>query len=162
MGHNKGEMMIKRNPKYDWTIRDGRLWLLENRDAGVPCPCCDQFVKAYHRKISNAMAHKLLGHYKKCGLRWGHWTTGGSNNGDLAKLRFWGLVEKQGLKTEDGNDVGKWRVTKKGENFIHGRVTIPQFIWIYNNEFYGSDGSEIYFRDCFKEPFHYDEMMRGL
>ena len=47
---------------------------------------------------------------------------------NFQKLRYWGLVVKVG---DDGGKGGKWRVTRKGMDFVSGNLTVPRFVWTY-------------------------------
>ena len=48
----------------------------------------------------------------------------------LSQNRFWGLVRQVGSR----EGCSLWCITQEGEDFIQGKIFIPQSIWIFNNQ----------------------------
>lgn len=56
-----------------------------------------------------------------------------SERSNWTKVRFHGLVAK--VKQEDGSQLrGHWLITKRGADFLKGKVSIPQTVWVYRNK----------------------------
>ena len=131
----------------------------ELRDALVAgesstCPCCDQFVKLYRRKLNSGMAHSLVSLWKQARQYYVHVpSTMGKSDGDIAKLRYWELIESHPEQS------GYWRVTELGEQFVTGQITVPSHVLLYNNRFLGLDGDSVSIEDCLGEKFSYAELM---
>ena len=126
------------------------------------CPCCDQMVKIYRRKVSGVAARDLIKfsrtsadgeyrHISKIQLA--------SGGGDFAKLQLWGLVEEE-LNFDTGKRTsGMWCITKKGRDFVAGNVHVPKYILIYNGKFLGFDGDQVTIEECLGNNFNYSELM---
>lgn len=172
------------------TIAEGREWLAERFDEGVTCPCCDQLVKRYKRKLNSSMAYVLIllyqwernppaGDYIQAGA-YVHvpsylvWATrrnpamAAASRGDWAKLVHWDLIETMpGQKREDGsNRAGYYKITAKGCNFVRGVEKVPAHIYLYNQEVQATpdDASVplVTIREALAEKFNYDELMGGV
>lgn len=172
----------------DKTIAEVKEWLAEHFDEGVSCPCCDQLVKRYKRKLNSSMAYVLILMY-----RWDREytrngrpsdylhvpsflaTTGGINphraaaiRGDWAKLRHWGLIEeKPGQQREDGSGrAGFYKITAKGCNFARGFDRVPAHIYLYNQEVQATPDDEkipmVTIQEALAEKFNYLELMEGV
>lgn len=149
-------------------------WLKENLSAdGKVCPCCNQFVKIYKRKINKSMAESLVLFYQKqipnretyfnltqlreMDKRFISCLIGG---GDFAQFAHWKIIEsKPRSKGKDTRTSGYWRMTKKGIDFAEGKIHVPQHILLYNQTLLGFSDEMVLIRDCFKEPFRYSELM---
>ena len=127
----------------------------------VECPVCSQLAKIYKRQIYGRMAEVLV-EMDRADEEWVHVPTIGTRlgfalGGDVAKLKYWGLIEEASGKRDDGGRAGYWRVTKLGEDFIHGRTTIKKYALVYNGVVLGFDGPNIGIIDL--GDFHYSELM---
>jgi predicted transcriptional regulator len=109
------------------TLQESKEFLRANFDKGVSCPCCNQFVKLYKRKLNSGMAMALIHIYKQ-----GNWINVKDymrknslpNNHDWTLLRYWGLIEES-TKTEEGKKTnGVWRITQKGVKFIEKKINV--------------------------------------
>jgi len=56
---------------------------------------------------------------------------------------------------------GKWRATKKGQDFLEGRIAVPRFVYIYNQATLRFDGQPVTFRECLGKRFDFGELMSG-
>lgn len=136
------------------------------RDKGCSCPVCGQFVKVYNRTITSTMAHQLIYAFHTLAEA-GQWfhvrhvVMGGSGVGDFPKLEHWGLIQRQHHQAgDDGKRTsGLWRITEKGIDFIHGRITVPKYALIYNATFLEHAGDPITIKDALGKKFDYNELM---
>lgn len=154
------------------TMKEAKAYLRENWEKGIECPCCGQFVKLYSRSITSSMAYALYLIYKN--QKNDDWTHVQSYlkklnipapvmSGDISKLKFWELLEVLEGERKDGSKrVGFYRVTEKGKEFIHGRISVPKHCKLYNQKFYGFSGEQIHFKDALGKNFNYDDLMAGL
>lgn len=144
--------------------------MLQENDimAGYTCPCCSQFVKAYKRTINSSMAMVLvmMNRVGKKGFfhieNWlkeiGHpeWRA------DYHKLRWWKLIEAKVETRDDGSKRnGHYKITGQGIAFAEGKLTVPKFAIIFNNQLQNFEGEEINIHQALGKRFNYDELMRG-
>ncbi len=100
----------------------------------VQCPCCNKvYNTVYRRKVYKGMLQALKLLYRR------NESASANNFGDFTKLKHFGLV----IQTNEGY----WFVTKLGEDFIHGKVTIPKYVYLLNNNVEGYSEEEIFFND---------------
>lgn len=141
--------------------------MAQAREKGCSCPVCGQFVKIYHRTITSTMARQLIHAFHCYGTgQWFHVKNvvlGGSGVGDFPKLEHWGMIEHQHHdKGEEGKRTsGIWRITQKGEDFIHARATAPKYAVLYNALLLEHAGDQISIRDALGEAFDYAKLMAG-
>jgi hypothetical protein len=107
---------------------------------GTSCPVCHQTCKVYLRQIYEANAKWLIefnGLGKTRDDPWIHVSeVQGLPNGDYAKLRYWGLIEKS--SGTRGN--GKYRILPWGVMYAEGKATLPLYAAVHNNKLLGFDG----------------------
>lgn len=126
------------------------------------CPCCDQLVKVYQRKVSGVAARDLIKfsrtstegeyrHISKIQLA--------SGGGDFAKLQLWGLVIEETNSDTGKRTSGMWCITDKGRKFVEGSVLLPKYVLIYNGRFLGFDGEDVTIEECLGNKFNYSELM---
>src|SRR5947209_7322775 len=98
------------------TLGKARDELRQLVEEGYRCPCCTQFAKVYRRPIHATMARELIALYRTAGTDWCDPPQSAAlRGGDLAKCRYWGLIEAQEGEREDGSDrIGIWRMTDLG------------------------------------------------
>jgi len=153
------------------TLREAKQFLRENYKKGVVCPCCNQFVKLYKRKLNTSMARTLILLYRKSksnpdveyfhiyndllGIDFG---IGGS---ELSKLKYWGMIDEL---EKDSNDTktrtsGFWKITEKGKKFVKKELKVPKYILLYNNQLRGFEGNEINITEALGDKFNYIELM---
>lgn len=142
------------------TLGAARAQLRELVDDGHECPCCRQFAKVYRRRIHAGMARDLIRFDRAAGDDWAHLPTAVPvRGGDFCKLRYWGLVEEEIARREDGGRAGFWRMTEAGALFVRERVRVPSHVRLYDGRKLGLDGDLVSIRDCLPNPFDYDELM---
>lgn len=162
------------------TLKEAKKWLRERIDEGAACPCCTQFAKTYKRRLNSGMAASILALYQrteqlKPAEGWLHIPRDfeGANkklmtvlgNREYPRLRYWGLLEQFGGPNEvaDTPASGKWRLTKKGVDFVLGEVKVPAYVILYDNRVMSRAPIEeqVDIRAALGTKFSYDELMRG-
>lgn len=155
---------------YDYTLADAKAWLREQfrSGRGVPCPCCDQFVKEYRRKLPAATTRVLIALYRHNEGRDFIFLpdlldtmTGTPHQGGYGTLgQFWGLMERRQGERDDGSKrVGWWRLTDLGRAFVRGEATVPVYAYIYNGKLRRYAGDPVDVRTSLGHRFNYDELM---
>jgi hypothetical protein len=74
-------------------------------------------------------------------------------NGDYAKLRYWGLLKKAGK-------AGWWRLTALGRAFARGEAEVPATALTYNRRLFDLVGDPVSIRDCFADVSDYETMVK--
>ena len=152
------------------TLADARAEVLANREDGIECPCCNQFAKVYRRTVTSTMArwlielvrrHRIDGEWQSSSSMWSLSISRGS--GDVAKLMYWGLIERDAKDEEDTirKTSGMWRPTHLGSDFVDGCHSVPRHALIYASALIGFDGDFIGVRDAIGNKFDYSKLMRG-
>lgn len=156
------------------SVEDARKELKAKLETGTHCPCCDQFAKRYTRKISSNICQWLIAFARASGgdrTKWVHVSECGeilgsktavARSGDYGKARFWGLLEAGALDEEidgDKKSSGTWRLTEKGWAFVANKLTIPQYVLVYNNESVGFHGKEVSITTGLGSRWSYSELM---
>jgi len=107
---------------------------------GMSCPVCHQTCKVYYRQIYETNAKWLIefnGLSKTRTEEYIHVSdVQGLPNGDYAKLRYWGLIER--AESKRGN--GWYRILPWGRMYAEGEATIPLYAAVHNNKLLGFDG----------------------
>jgi hypothetical protein len=157
------------------SLNTARAYVLRNRDDGVQCPCCDQYVKVYKRPINSSMAYALIimdRYYNDHPVdEWLHVEDylkrfsgiPAAIRGDFHKLRYWGLIEaKQDTRDDGSKRNGFYRITEKGRQFVRDRETVPSHVLICNKEVLGFGERVITIKDALGVKFDYNELMGAL
>jgi tRNA(His) 5'-end guanylyltransferase len=147
------------------TIQEAKIYLRENFDKGVNCPCCGQFVKLYKRKLNSVMARCLI---KMTSLQNGYnhvreIVKGISDTGtnDFSKLKYWGLIEEMNNDDLDKKTSGYWRLTKQGLLFAKNQINVPKYAEIYNTKLIGFSAEQTNIIDSLGTKFNYNELMQN-
>ena len=126
-------------------------------NSGVHCKACNNFVKVYKRHVTDEMALFLAWIVKEMittGIKYHHYKNDPDQKGsDYAKLELWGLIKRK------KGSPGYWRSTRKGYNFLRGRIEIPRDIFLDNGKKFGYSVDNVSIKDCFKNPFSYTKLM---
>ena len=124
-------------------LSEARAQVFENYQAGIDCPCCDQFARLYKRKLNSGMAAGLVWLVLHSEGQSAGWVMVGADAPawllrakELQTTRHWGLVEQRPKDNDDPNTrtSGIWRPTILGQAFVMARVTVPMHVYLYNNE----------------------------
>ena len=146
------------------TLEEARDLLRERIDEGETCPCCKQFAKIYKRTINSTMARALILIYRSYEQEFGsipelRAALAPHHSNEEPKLRYWGLLEEEGVRRPDGGRAGYWRVTDDGVAWIYHYRTVPKYAHIYDGRRLRSSGPEVTIRDALGTKFNYDELM---
>ncbi len=127
------------------SFEEVRTWFYgEAERRGLHCPLCDQFSKVYRRKLNSQMARSLILIYRFFETNRDEWVD--INNyllrfdihpgkANVSLLRHWKLIERRDGEREDGNPrTGFYRLTENGRLFVQGRLLVPTYIKLYNDE----------------------------
>jgi hypothetical protein len=146
------------------SIKEAKEYLRENYKKGCKCPCCDQVVRLYKRKLNSGMAITLIQMHKhsnnffhvKDMLR----EKGLHNGHDWSLLKYWGLIQELDvLPGSTKKSSGQYRVTEKGVDFVYGRINLPKHILIYNKRFQGFSDEETTIKESLGDDFNYYELL---
>jgi len=145
-------------------IEEAKAYLRDNYEKGCVCPCCNQHVQVYNRKLNSGMAITLIRIYKNVGNEWVHVkeflrTKKFSNSHDWTLLRHWDLLEEKDEKCPDQKCSGIWRITRKGIDFVRGKIEVPKFFYMYNKKAHGFSDEFVNINDCLGDRFSYSELM---
>ena len=117
------------------------------------CECCGAKVVEYKHNFNAALANSLHKIYvfnkplplSELSLSRNQWT-------NFQKLRYWGLVNK--VTDDEGKRINcLWQVTKRGVDFIEGRLNITKYVWTYRGDTTRFEGSEIRFKDIHEKHY---------
>lgn len=148
------------------TLAEARAYVLEERDGGVQCPCCDQRAQVYRRQIHSRMARDLI-LCLNAALASGSPATAVHlpelvhNRGDASKLTYWGLLQEERIQREDGGRAGWWHVTPAGVLFARGMLEVPKYALVYNGRCLGMEGPPVTILDCIGIGFNLAELLAG-
>lgn len=145
------------------TLAEARDTLQEQAQGdGAHCPCCGQFAKVYRRKINAGHAITLITLYRAVDMGWGHLATYDLSR-EASKLAYWGLIEEESDRRDDGGRSGWWRITTPGFLFLQNRITVPKYALIYDGQLLKLDDTErVSITDALGTRFDYTELMAGI
>ena len=156
----------------DMTLGQVKAYVLENRDKGLRCPCCDRIVKTYKYPMNVGLARAMIAAYRitkelQPADGWFHlqrqFTSHlGLNANSLcySRLKWWGMLESSTqTPSEDKNATGSWRITEKGKQFVEGAILVPESIQVYDNNLVGISDGYIDIHTALTVAFNYSELM---
>jgi hypothetical protein len=160
-------------------LRDAKNYLKEKTEKGksAKCPCCNQLVAVYKRRINANAARALILIFNHSGYKTKMEI--GNNLGpflhiqqvfaqeglratamDYIQLSRFGLIEKSKEKAADGKkDSGMWRITRNGVMFCLGYLSIPEYVLVYDNKNIGASDKLVKINQCLKNKFDYKEIL---
>lgn len=129
--------------------------------AGTVCPCCDQHVRVYRRRLNASMVRALLTMYRAGGVNeYVHTPTLlAGKRGEEARLSYWQLTQESDGTRTDGGRRGWWRVTQRGELFLSGHITVMSHVLVYNGRCLRMVGEPMSVRDALGAEFDLHELM---
>ena len=65
-----------------------------------------------------------------------------TSTGNITLFKHYGIIEQ--VMNADEVFLGYWKITKKGVDFINGRIDIPENVIIYNDKLQGFSGRKIW------------------
>lgn len=133
---------------------------------GHTCPLCSQHAQVYRWSLYSTAAHALI-----LLLKLGAATKpvhtrqlkekGHRGQGDISRLRLWGLVEEERVRREDGGRAGFWHITPTGERFARLQASIPKYVHVYDTRALSYSGEPVSIEDCLGTKFNYRDLMEG-
>lgn len=134
-----------------------------NEKGGSTCPCCNQHVQVYKRRIYKRMAKVMLWLMQEF-ERTGEWVKLKDGplfrGGDNAKLAYWGLVQTKPRRQVESHKrhSGEWMPTKLGLQFAKGQVQIPEYVYVYNGQVVGYSAEMVWIKDCLEGDFNLEDI----
>lgn len=145
------------------TIDEAKKYLRDNFETGVKCPCCGQMVRKWRYCLTSSVALCLIEMYKLHinGKEWVHVNTEirPQSGGFFSLLKWWKLIEIKPKEGEDKRVSGYWRLTKSGEQFVLGNITVPKYVETYDNKLIGFSGDPVNIKQVLGKKFSYEELM---
>lgn len=157
------------------TLEEARSDLQARLDRGAQCPCCGQLAKRYRRKLNSGMAYwlcRLVVKYRSV-QGWMHVSEIGQGSignhksaseigGDLAKLRYWGLIVARPNEDDPTKkDSGYWKPTASGIAFASGKLCVPKYVRVFDGNPLPPEGAAITIYQALNNRFDYQELMRA-
>lgn len=156
------------------TLEEAKQWLRDRFKDGANCPCCNQFVKLYKRKLNSGMAFTLIKIYQafeaEPSTDWldvTHYLRQRkiiAANSNTALLRHWGLLDRKtdSVRPDGSPRVGLYRITERGKRFVLGEIRVPRHIYLYNQTPIRREDTEtISISEALGEKFNYNELMNS-
>lgn len=139
------------------------------KEEGSSCPCCNQLVKVYRRKLNSNMCIFLKSLAKQVnenilngGVGYVHYSECEFSGRDYNQLAHWGLIDALYCDKTKKRTSGMWTITQYGEDFLSGKVKVRKYILCYNGKTKIDDESElISFEQALGSSFDYKELMKG-
>jgi hypothetical protein len=152
-------------PDLDATLGEVRDWLRARVEKGTHCPACEQYAKVYRRQIYAGMVRALILMYREGDFARRLYvhvpSIDPARGGDVAKLEHWGLIEEERTVRTDGGRAGYWRVTRRGEDWINRRTTVPKYARVYNGRLLSLTGRAVTIDDALSGVFSLSDLMSG-
>lgn len=149
------------------TLQEARQRVSQGMDRGMQCPCCDQYIKRYRRKLNSGLAALLVRVYHEVSVRepaggWLHVRDAVKDmiGTDYAILKHWRLIEPYRENQRRGR-AGLWRLTEKGRQFVEGKTTVPEAVYLLNNEVHGFSEETMGIQQALGSNFDWEELMSG-
>jgi hypothetical protein len=146
------------------SIERVRAYVSANAERGISCPCCDQLVKVYRRKLNANMTRflcSLVRIYLSRGR--GSWISFKDcefDGRDYPCVAMWGLAETKGSEDSGKKNSGLWRPTQKGIDFVLAGLRVPSHVHVLNNNVIGWSEETAGVRESLGSAFSYDELMQ--
>ena len=154
------------SPNYDGlsVMQRAKNDLMQGWDtpAGAICACCGQKVKRHKRRVYSVPAAELVRLYRlnrDDRESFHHISAFAHPIPVISKMVYWGLVESRINTDSKKRTSGYWRITDKGVSFVKGELTIPSFVYVYNNRVDEISGEHVSIIDCLDESFNYADVM---
>jgi len=149
------------------TLQEAKAWLKQKAVDGAQCPCCNQYVRIYKRRINAGMARWLINLYKMPRefqhiasiYKFGRHSVSGT---DYTVMKYWDLIQQKVNEDEDKKHSGWWRITDKGEQFVERRTAVLSHAHIYNSRLINFVGDRVTIDQCLGKKFSYQELMGGI
>jgi hypothetical protein len=137
-------------------------WIDKQRGVkgGVDCPACEHHYQERHRPIPQPELQVVKWLYDHDQEHPGEFVNvpnliarkGRKDNREIAKLLRWGLVEEEARLREDGGRAGFYRISKKGRDFVEGRIAVESHSWDYRGDYVLDNRRMVYIDEAVKDP----------
>tara|TARA_R110000803_G_scaffold70704_3_gene133686 strand:+ start:4699 stop:5217 length:519 start_codon:yes stop_codon:yes gene_type:complete len=166
----------KKEDRLATPLREVKSYLKENynQTKGCKCPACGQNVKLYKRKLNSSMAYAVIIMYrlqKNSSIPNQYFKMNEeiaklkipSSNIEYPKLYYWGLVEEKPKDTANTKikTSGYWRLTPLGVKFALNEITVPKYVFVYNNHKEGVSDEWTTINKSLGDKFNYFELMNS-
>lgn len=146
-------------------LDDARVWVNDRMEDGSSCPCCGQWVRLNKFSIQSTVAYALIHidayfmeldaaswlHVRQFVDKLKYKPT------NIPMLRHWGILERREGEKEDGNPrLGEYRITPLGHQYAQGNVSLPEFLYYYNDTPYRLDGPLRDIKYALGDAFNYE------
>lgn len=148
------------------TIAGARLMLSTLRKQGTVCPCCDQRVQEYRRKLTASMVRTLGAMLREARRRGGDLEFVDlpeipQRSRDVTAAQYWGLIVRADDQRPGEVGSGRWRLTKLGVDWLSGWSYVPKYAHVYNGRLVDRSGPPVSVYDV--EPkFNLRELLEGV
>lgn len=153
-------------PTATMSLAEAKEWLRARVNRGDRCPCCGQFAKVYSRKMTAFTARAMIAMYRYYRTEFVQMPelirqrlTSQTQGGYATLGLYWGLIEEENQRREDGGRAGWWRLTELGIQFVLGEISVPKHARIYDGRILGYSDERVTIRDTLGTKFNYDELM---
>jgi len=148
------------------TLSLARMYLYDNLDEGVRCPCCHKFARRYRRRFNGTMARSLMW-LVRAYAETGDWVNVAKTaprwvvrSNQLPTIRWWKLA----IRPADCEDPklkhsGSWKPTEKGIAFVNREIKIPSTCVTWNGEVEDLEGDYVDIKEILGVKFDYSEVM---
>lgn len=152
----RGKLLSQNILEPTTSVGAAKMFMERRLEEGTACPVCEQYAKAYRRKLNSGMALALVTMYRSSGTSWCRRTAVlrdlPTSAHDNTLLHHWGLFER-------GEESGWWRVTRHGRDFVLNEIEVPKFAVVYNNKLVRLEGPWIDIHHALGDRFSLDELM---
>lgn len=115
-------------------VNEASKYLYAALEQGTTCPCCGRKAKAYRRHLYKTQINALqriasfynVGREFHLGEFLSKYKDVSARGGDVARLRYWGLIEAHGK--------GRYSITKLGKKFLEGKAMVPKWLSFYDGK----------------------------
>jgi len=145
------------------TLRDAQQDVADSMEMGEGCDCplCGRAVKAYHRKLAPVIVARLIvlvGRYIESKGWESIPTEPPGKNAQFDNLKYWDFI----TIAETAEEEMVVKPTKKGYDFVRGKLNAPSHIFFFNNKQIGVSENQVGIREALEGKFDYDELMKAV
>jgi hypothetical protein len=128
-------------------------------EKGLNCPCCTQYVKLWKHSINSAIAMLLIYMYHTK-REWVHIMKETKFTTMYGIAQFWGvIIQKTKTPEDDKRASGFWKLTDLGVDFVTGKISIPRYLYLYNDKVIRISEEKCTIKSCLTKKFSYSELM---
>jgi len=148
------------------TLEEARAQLRTLATDGTRCPCCEQHVKIWKRKMNRMVAASLLwlGKQHAAGRTWVRVADAPRKldmRGEFTKARYWGLIVRAPNDHGQKRTSGLWRLTDGGHEFVFRGGTNPDAVFVFNNKVLRFSEKSITIDEALGVDFSYADLVRS-